>query len=249
MTSEASAEAAIHVRGLVKRFAKTWALKRVTFRLPAGRCLLVAGPNGAGKSTLIGVLGTLLRPTGGSADVFGQSVTEAAETVRRSVGILTHEPMLYPHLTVTENLRFFGCLFTADDLGGRVAAALETFELTDEADAPVGALSHGTVQRTALARAMLHQPRALLLDEPFAGLDERGRALLRSELVKLREGGVTVVLTAHEPQPVADLVDTVAVLSAAQLRGYEHQARWSERDIQKFYHQSVARPVPTEERT
>lgn len=242
MTSEGPAGGAIQLQGLAKRFGRTWALRDVTFTLPVGAFLLMVGPNGAGKSTLVAVLGTLLRPTAGSVRVFGESVAESTHAVRRSVGVLTHEPMLYPHLTVAENLLFFGKLFALKRLEERLAAALDTFALADYAGAPVGALSHGTVQRAALARATLHRPRLLLLDEPFAGLDERGRELLRDALEQLREQGATVLMTAHQPEAVVGLADTVAVLSAGELRGYEHRARWSEADVRRFYRQCLAGP-------
>ncbi len=239
-TGDAPTDAAVRVRDLTKRFGRTWALRGITFELPAASCLLVVGPNGAGKSTLVGVLSTLLAPTAGSVHIFGQSAAGEAEAVRRSVGVLTHQPMLYPHLTVVENLRLFASLFGVEDLEECLAAALETFELAERADEPVASLSHGISQRAALARALLHRPGLLLLDEPFAGLDDRGRPMLRDLLKGLHEQGVTILLTAHDLEPVVGLPDTVAVLGEGELRGLQQRSAWTETDIREFYHQRLA---------
>ena len=236
---EVAAEVAVEVEGLAKRFTGTWALRDVTFRLPVGGCLLVLGPNGAGKSTLVGVLATLLRPTAGRASVFGRSLTGEPQAARALLGVLAHEPMLYPHLTVAENLRLFGQLFALGDLEGRLSAALGTFDLRAQAHLPVATLSHGTRQRAALARAWLHRPRLLLLDEPFGGLDEGARGLLRHLLRGLRQEGVTLLVTAHQLEAVAGLPDAVAVLDGGRLRGWAQRERWEEPDIREFYHRSL----------
>lgn len=237
--AEATSEAALEAVGLGKRFGRTWALREVTFSLPAGEALLVLGPNGAGKSTLVGVLSTLLRPSAGEARIFGRSAAGEPEAVRPLVGVLAHQPMLYPHLTVAENLRLFARLFALEDPKGRASAALETFRLAREARVPVAALSHGTRRRVALARAWLHRPRLLLLDEPFAGLDEAARRLLRDLLRRLRVEGVTLLVTAHQLEPVADLVTTAAVLVGGRLRGWDRRKRWEEADLRDFYHRSL----------
>jgi len=239
MTPGTSTDVAIHVANLTRRFGRTWALKGASFRLPAGACLLVLGPNGAGKSTLVGVLSTLLRPTSGSAHVFGRSVTGHAEAVRRSVGVLTHEPLLFRHLSVVENLRLFGRLFGLAGLEARLQEVLGVLGLAGQADEAVGSLSHGNARRAALARALLHRPRLLLLDEPFSGLDEPGRAVLRDLLQGLHEQGVTILLTAHDLQPVAGLPDAVGVLAQGELRGFEQRSAWPEADIRRFYSENL----------
>ena len=239
MTPGTSTEAALHLTDLARRFGRTWALRDITFELPAGACLLVLGPNGAGKSTLVGVLSTLLRPTSGSAHIFGRSVTDEAEVVRRWVGVLTHEPMLSRHLSVIENLRLFGRLFGLAGLEARLEEALSSLGLTEQADEPVGSLSHGSAQRAALARALLHRPRLLLLDEPFSGLDDRGQAALRDILEGLRGQGVTILLTAHDLQPVGGLPDAVGVLDEGELQGFEQRSAWPEADIRRFHREKL----------
>jgi heme exporter protein A len=230
---------AIETANLAKRFGSTWALKGLTVTLPAGACLLVLGPNGAGKSTFVALLATLLRPSSGSARIFGRSIIQEPQAVRGSVGVLTHQPMLYPHLSVQENLLLFGELFAVAAPSNRVTEVLDAFALREFAGAPVASLSHGSLQRVALARAFLPQPRLLLLDEPFAGLDEASGSLLRSALLQAHAAGVTVLMTAQEREPVAGLPDTVAVLAGGELRGWAERPAWTEADLRDFYHQSL----------
>ncbi len=242
MSGQDEVEPAVHTQGLSKRFGRTWAVRGVSFTLPDGSVLILVGPNGAGKSTLLELLATLLRPTAGSARIFGRDVTKEGEAVRRSLGVLTHEPMLYPQLTVGENLTFFAMLhgLSKAEAGSRVARLSGEWDLASVAEDPVRSLSHGTAKRAALARAVLHEPALLLLDEPFSGLDEGSRELLRTALHRLHGGGTTVVLTAHDAAPAAELADTVAVLQAGQLRGCEARDRWSADEVQDFYHRCTA---------
>jgi len=238
-------ELAVRARGLAKRFGRTWALRDVSLEVRAGACVLVLGPNGAGKSTLLALAATLLRPTAGSLEVFGRSTVQETQAVRTDVGLVSHEPMLYPHLSVRENLLLFAQLSAVEAPGERVAKVLEAFALEEWAGEPVASLSHGTVQRAALARAFLARPRLLLLDEPLAGLDEAGRGLLRDALLRAHARGVTVILTAHEWEALAGLPDTVAVLVAGELRGWAERPGWTEADLRDFYHQSLLTPQAT----
>jgi ABC-2 type transport system ATP-binding protein len=147
--------------------------------------------------------------------------------------------MLYPHLSVRENLLLIGELCALEAPPERVADVLEAFALEGCAEEPVGSLSHGTVQRAALARAFLARPRLLLLDEPLAGLDEAGRALLRDALLQAHADGATVIVTAHEWEALAGLPDTVAVLAGGELRGWAERPSWTEADLRDFYHESL----------
>lgn len=233
------AQTAVRAQGLAKRFGRTWALREVSFEVPAGVCVLVLGPNGAGKSTLLGLAGTLLRPTAGSLEVFGRPTVRETQAVRAETALVSHELMLYPHLSVRENLLLFGELFAVAAPSNRVTEVLDAFALREHAGARVASLSHGTLQRVALARAFLPRPRLLLLDEPFAGLDEGSRALLRSALLQAHAAGVTVLMTAQEREPVAGLADTVAVLAGGELRGWAHRPAWTEADLRDFYTESL----------
>jgi heme exporter protein A len=188
-------EAAIRLEGLVRRYGEREALSDVSLSLAAGQTLVVFGPNGAGKTTLLRVLSTLLRPHAGSVSVLGKSLPNEAWAVRGRVGLLGHEPLLYRELTARENLRFHARLH--DVAAARVEELLAAVGLADRADEPLKSLSRGMVQRAAVARATLHHPELLLLDEPWANLDPAAR-----ELVEPLIGGAskrTRVVSSHDP--------------------------------------------------
>jgi len=185
-------DAIIELEGLARAYGERVALAGVTLSLPPGRTLVVFGPNGAGKSTLLRVLATLLRPTEGVARVLGRELPDEAWAVRGRIGFLGHEPLLYRELTGRENLRFQARLFGVAP--ERVEELLVTLKLERRADDPVRTLSRGTVQRLAVARAVLHDPELLLLDEPRANLDPAA-----SDLVEPLLAGRTRVVTSHDP--------------------------------------------------
>ncbi len=161
--------AAIEVEGLARHYGEREALGDVSLSLAEGQTLVVFGPNGAGKTTLLRVLATLLRPHAGNVRVLGSSLPEEAWAVRGRVGMLGHEPLLYRELTARENLRFHARLHGVGE--ARVEELLEAVAMAGRASEPVRTLSRGMVQRVAVARAVLHDPELLLLDEPYANLD------------------------------------------------------------------------------
>ena len=202
MPSPRSTDApAIELEGLERRYGERVALAAVSLTLPSGATLAVLGANGAGKSTLLRVLATLLRPHGGSVRVLGESLPGDAWRLRGRIGYLGHEPLLYRDLSARENLTLHARLHGVDE--GRVAALLEAVGMTRRADDPVHTFSRGMVQRTAVARAVLHDPELGLLDEPRAILDPAA-----AEMVEPLLAGRTRVLTSHDPRDAgaADLV-------------------------------------------
>jgi heme ABC exporter ATP-binding subunit CcmA len=189
-----SPDAVISCDGLVRRFGERAALDGVDLRVAEGEFVLVTGPNGAGKTTLLRVLATVLRPSAGGVRVGGHELPRAAEKARPLVGYVAHGPLTYPGLTARENLELFAALYGVPD--ERVGAALDRVGLATRGGDLVSEFSRGMAQRLALARACLHVPALLLLDEPTAGLDADGRDLLREVL---REPGRTVIVSTHEP--------------------------------------------------
>jgi heme exporter protein A len=195
----------IELDGLVRRYGEREALSDVSLSLAGGQTLVVFGPNGAGKTTLLRVLSTLLRPHSGEVTVLDRRLPEDAWAVRGRVGLLGHEPLLYRELTARENLRFHARLHGVSEQ--RVEELLGAVALADRADEPLKTLSRGMVQRVAVARATLHDPELLLLDEPRANLDPAA-----SELVEPLIGASTRrtrVISSHDPSgglSEADLV-------------------------------------------
>ena len=186
---------AIALRGLARHYGEREALSDVTLSVPAGRTLAVFGPNGAGKSTLLRVLATLLRPHRGSVEVLGRSLPREAWAVRGRLGLLGHEPLLYRDLSARENLRFHARLHGV--ALSTVEGLLERLGMRARAADPLRTLSRGMVQRVAVARAVLHEPELLLLDEPRANLDPAAIELVEP-LIGARPGR-TRVICSHDP--------------------------------------------------
>jgi heme exporter protein A len=184
----------IELQAVERRYGERVALSGVDVRVDEGQTLVVLGPNGAGKTTLLRVLAGLLRPHGGTARVLGASLPGEAWKLRGRVGLVAHDPLLYRDLTPRENLRFHARLHGVAD--ARVDAVLSAVGMTDRADDVVAELSRGMVQRVAAARAVLHDPPLLLLDEPWAGLDPAAVELLAPVIG--RESGKTRVVVTHD---------------------------------------------------
>jgi heme exporter protein A len=187
--------AALLVEGLARHFGEREALVDVSLSLGQGQTLVVFGPNGAGKSTLLRVLATLLRPHAGSVSVLGSALPEHAWEVRGRIGLLGHDPLLYRELTARENLLFHARLHGVAET--RVEELLEVLAMAERASEPLRSLSRGMVQRVAVARAVLHDPELLLLDEPYANLDPAAVELVRPLIGAA--SGHTRVICSHDP--------------------------------------------------
>ncbi len=203
---------------VVKTFGPFRALDTITLLLPEGQWGVLYGPNGAGKTTLIKILSTLMRPTEGTVRIMGFEATKEPDSIRRKIGLIGHHTYLYEDLTARENLAFTTALYGVSHRSDRIERALKQVELTDWGDATVRILSNGMKKRLALARVMVIEPRLLLLDEPYAGLDARSRELLTSYLVFFKEGGGTILLSTHHPQELAAApVDRLYALGRGRL--------------------------------
>jgi len=205
-------EPLLEAKGLERRYGERAALADVSFTLESGKTLGLFGPNGAGKSTLLRVLATLLRPHGGSVRVLGGALPGEAWKVRGRVGYIGHEPLLYRELSGRENLVFHARLFKVPEQ--RVDELLEAVGMQRRARDPVRELSRGMVQRLSTARALLHDPPLLLLDEPYSGLDPAARELL-DPLIG-RPSPRTRVLVSHDLDAGAAECDTALGLRAGR---------------------------------
>ena len=202
----------VTVAGVSRHYGRRRALARVSLTLRAGEVVGLLGPNGAGKSTLLGLLSSLITPSAGTVRYGEQTAEGAGVDLRRRLGLLSHELRLYPELSARENLEFFAGLHGLPDAAARVAAALERGRLGDRADEPVQGFSRGMRQRLALERTLLHEPRLVLLDEPFTGLDEGSCRDLAARLGELRDERRLVLVATHDLDLVDGLVDRAVVL-------------------------------------
>lgn len=209
-------DSVISTRGLGRRFGGRVAVSDVTLALDEGDCLALFGPNGAGKTTLLRMLSGLLRPTSGTGTVSGVELPGGAE-LRAAVGYISHASMLYAALTARENIELTARLFGVRDARAAAHRALERMAIGDRAETPVRQLSRGMQQRVSIARATVHDPRVVLLDEPFTGLDDAATRGLRERLGTLRERRCIVLVTTHDLEAIDGLVDGAVLLRGGRL--------------------------------
>ena len=237
--ASAGTSAVLEARGLVREYGAVVAVDGVDLTLGEGEFLTVFGPNGAGKSSLLGMLGGALRPSRGTVCVRGVALDPGDASWRHSIGIVSHRGFLYAQLTVEENLRFYGHLFGLGDLATRIPERLERVGLAARARSQVHELSHGMRQRLALARALLHDPHLVLLDEPFTGLDPSAALVLQDVLRELQGGRRTVVMVTHNLSEGLALATRVAIQVAGKL-AWQGTAEDTERDgFERRYHDVV----------
>lgn len=207
----------LQVEHVYKRFGSKVALRDVSLTLEAGEAVALLGANGAGKTTLLRTLATLARPTRGKVTAFGADAWSARAEVRARIGVVAHQPYVYPELTCAENLRFFATMFKVEDAEERVVDTLERVGLTSRRDDRAGTLSRGLLQRLNLARAILHDPAVLALDEPDTGLDAAGRVALSAIVRSQVDRGGSVVLTTHALPYALNLTTRVVVLESGRV--------------------------------
>lgn len=214
-------------------FGAVPALDDVSFTLAGGRTLALFGPNGAGKTTLLRVLAGLIRPRAGRAGVEGG---------RRAIGWIGHQSLLYGHLTVRENLEFWGSLYDVSpaDLASRIAALAARLDLTPHLDRRVATLSRGLTQRAAVARALVHEPRVLLLDEPFTGLDRVAAEDLAGLVRRFAGEGRATLLVTHNVEEGTELATDIGILRAGRLVEFGPRAGRAARDVAEGYRRAVA---------
>lgn len=203
----------IEVRGLVKRYGRFTAVDGLSFEVAAGRVLALLGPNGAGKSTTIRAVTGQVLPTAGTVTVGGHDVTRRPLEAKALIGYVPDRPYLYPNLTGRELLRFLGRLRRVEGAEERARELLERFELTRAADELVQTYSHGMRQRLTFCAALLHRPRALVIDEPMVGLDPRGARDVRLLMRRHADEGGAVLLTTHSLAVAEAVADEIVLMS------------------------------------
>jgi len=225
----------IEVRGLVKSFGSKVALEGVDLDVAEGEFLTLVGPNGAGKTTLIRILATLTRPTRGSVRVAGYDLTREGTEVRRRIGLASHQTLLYGDLSAEENLRFYGRMYDVPDLEEGITALLQRVDLDHRRHDLVRTFSRGMQQRLSLARALLHDPAILLLDEPYTGLDQHAAEVLREVLVTLGGQSRTVLMTTHNLERGLELCDRAAILVNGRIAYQEARDSLDVANFQETY--------------
>ena len=234
---------AIVLENVEKRFGRLAALEGIDLNVPGG-ALALLGPNGAGKSTLLRLVATLSKPTRGRIFIRGIDARKEPERVRAGIGLISHQTLLYEDLTAGENLRFYGRLYGLYDLKERVRQALEGVGLSSREHDRVRGFSRGMKQRLAVARATLHHPTILLLDEPFAGLDAAACDMLSKRLHQLRREGRTVILVTHDLHRGLALTDRFAILNRGRFVAKGETGGLSLEALENCYENAVNQHPP-----
>jgi ABC-type multidrug transport system ATPase subunit len=210
---------------LSRNFGRRRALSKVSLECRSGEIVGLLGPNGAGKSTLLGIVSTLAAASTGEVLYGGRTAREIGAVLRSRIGVLSHDLHLYSELTARENLLFFARLYGVDEVEACAAEALRHALLADRGADLVGGFSRGMRQRLALERALLHNPRLLLLDEPFTGLDDASTVSLIQRLKTLRSAGCMVLLATHDLDTAEQVLDRAIVLHDGRVAGLEADVR------------------------
>ncbi len=218
MSDIQSDEWVLTVEGLTKSFGHNHALRGVNLRLKRGDFLTILGPNGAGKTTLIRILATLTRPSSGKVRLGSWDLREGGAALRREIGFLSHQTLLYDDLTAFENLRFYGRMYDVPNLEKRIQEVIRGVGLERRLHDPVRTFSRGMQQRLAIARAFLHDPSVMLLDEPYTGLDQSAVETLRGILQELADGHKTTIMATHNLERGWENCHQVAILVKGEIK-------------------------------
>ena len=232
---------AVRTRGLTRVFGLRRALDGVDLDVPPGEFLTLFGPNGAGKTTLLKILCRLSRPTSGEVSILGVDLRgdSGDETLGR-IGLVGHASLLYAGLSARENLTFYGRLYGVADPGGRALELLDQVDLRDRADDAVGTFSRGMLQRLSIARALVHDPELLLLDEPYTGLDPGASELLSDRLQEIHTSGRTILMTSHDLALGRKLSTRFMVLAGGRIALDGRPGDLDEEALRRAYREAVS---------
>lgn len=242
MTEEQHQTLALEVRDLTRAFGVRKALDGVSLDLPVGAFLSIFGPNGAGKTTLVKVLTTLLNPSSGSARVLGRDVVSDAVELRTHIGLISHNPLLYPDLTAEENLLFFADMYGVEKAHVRVAELLEAVELDHRKLDLTRTFSRGMLQRLSIARALLHRPEVIFLDEPYSGLDPHAMDILDGLIAQIRDAH-TFVMISHDLDKGLELCSHALILAKGRVVLHEPREAIDDTVFRQTYRSTVGMGV------
>lgn len=231
---------AIEVQGLTKSFGNHLALKGIELKVKTGEFLTILGPNGSGKTTLIKVLATLLKPSGGNVRVAGLELRHDSMEIRRKLGVVTHQTFLYDTLTAFENLKFYGKMYDVPNLEERINEVVTKVGLVSYLHQQVRTLSRGMQQRLSIARAAVHSPSIMLLDEPETGLDQHAVAMLGDVLDTLTPKERTVVMTTHSLERGLELGDQLVILAGGEVAHVEAKQSLGIASLREMYYHYTA---------
>ena len=234
-----SSDVAICVRNIKKNFGFLEAVRGVSFDLKKGEFLALFGPNGAGKTTLIRMLSALTRPTSGAASVAGFNVLDGDQNLRKEIGVISHSSCLYSDLSAFENMLFYAKIYGLVNPGERAAEVIEEAGLKARMYDRVRTFSRGMLQRLSIARATIHNPSVLFLDEPYTGLDQHASMRFKDYLKSLHNKKRTVLMTTHDISRGLEMCDWVAILVKGRLAYMQPAASIDKRDFEDIYFKTV----------
>ena len=227
---------AIEVKRLIKSYGEHHALRGIDLSVKWGDILAIFGPNGAGKTTLLKVLATLVKPSAGDVSVAGFNLKQDAIMIRRRIGVVTHQTLLYDDLSAYENLRFYGKMYDVSNLRDRINQLISQVGLESRIHDPVRTLSRGMQQRLAIARALIHDPPVLLLDEPGTGLDQHASAMFANILNSTVNKQRAVLMTSHSLEQGAALSNRIAIMADGKI-AYEGSKQLDISNLREVYYQ------------
>jgi heme exporter protein A len=234
----------ITVENLTKQFGAKPVLRGIDFHVKPGEFVALLGPNGAGKTTFLRILASLTRPNHGTITIDGYRLSDQAAAVRRHLGVVLHQPLLYGELTAEENLRFYGRMYALPNIETRIDEILELVGLSPRRSELVRTFSRGMQQRLSIGRALLHDPPVMLLDEPHTGLDQDVSVIFDSVLEQVARRGYTVVMTSHDLIRAAKLADRFDILAGGKIVASQRSSDIEAEALVTFYRQAIKEGEP-----
>lgn len=225
---------------LSKTYGNKNVLRDISLTIPKGEFTAILGPNGAGKSTLLKILALMSKPDSGEVKIGKQSFVNLKGELKRKIGILSHSSFLYPELTAYENLQFYGRLYDVRHLEEQIISVIKKVGLLLALNEPVYTFSRGMLQRLSIARALIHSPEVIFLDEPFTGLDQQGISLLQDVLKDLKSSQKTILIVTHSFEQGMEDVDRILIINKGQIAADFPTENLQAGDLKRIYVEKVA---------